>query len=336
MSVCKLGKVEHARTRILWEEVFQEDTQEFLDYYYEYMANHNIIYGIKREDEYVSMLHLNPYVVQIYGKCFPMHYIVGVATREDHRKQGLMGRLLRRTLKDLHEANEPITYLMPAAEAIYTPYDFVVIGQQTHYEYMGDMQDSMFCNKEANLTFSFAGEGDCDILAELANKEFEKKYTLFTKRNAAYFHQLIQEQGCQNGGIVLVKKEGELVGYFLTANEGHQQVRELVSRELFELEVKEKSNIPMMVRITNVETLLNCVELRNALLDTECEGGKMILQVTDSIVEGNTGTYEVWKDNRSCGCRKSSKVVAEENVITIQELTRRIFRNEKVLLNEIV
>ena len=30
----KLEKQEHIKTRKLWEDVFKEDTKEFLDYYY--------------------------------------------------------------------------------------------------------------------------------------------------------------------------------------------------------------------------------------------------------------------------------------------------------------
>ena len=34
MIVRKLDQAEHGKTRKLWEEVFSEDTAEFLDYYY--------------------------------------------------------------------------------------------------------------------------------------------------------------------------------------------------------------------------------------------------------------------------------------------------------------
>ena len=35
MRIRKLTKAEHGVTRILWEEVFTEDEDAFLDYYYE-------------------------------------------------------------------------------------------------------------------------------------------------------------------------------------------------------------------------------------------------------------------------------------------------------------
>ena len=34
MNLRKLEKTEHEKTRRLWEEIFTEDTEAFLDYYY--------------------------------------------------------------------------------------------------------------------------------------------------------------------------------------------------------------------------------------------------------------------------------------------------------------
>ena len=39
MRIRKLTKAEHGVTRILWEEVFTEDEDAFLDYYYEVKSN---------------------------------------------------------------------------------------------------------------------------------------------------------------------------------------------------------------------------------------------------------------------------------------------------------
>lgn len=65
----KMSIEEHDRTRILWEEVFSDDTPKFLDYYYSEVAK-IIRYTICTvEDGAIqSMLHLNPYPTYIEGQ----------------------------------------------------------------------------------------------------------------------------------------------------------------------------------------------------------------------------------------------------------------------------
>ena len=60
MRIRKLTKEEHGVTRILWEEVFTEDEDAFLDYYYEVKATENTIYVIEDEaGDPLSMLQLS-------------------------------------------------------------------------------------------------------------------------------------------------------------------------------------------------------------------------------------------------------------------------------------
>ena len=95
MRIRKLTKEEHGVTRILWEEVFTEDEDAFLDYYYEVKATENTIYVIEDEaGDPLSMLQLNPYSVRFGKKDRTLHYIVAVATREKYRGRGYMRELL--------------------------------------------------------------------------------------------------------------------------------------------------------------------------------------------------------------------------------------------------
>ena len=129
----KLEKDENNRTRPLYEEIFAEDSENFVDYYYQYKASENEIYVMEEYDdgregsdgsEVVSMLHLNPYRLSFCGSEKECHYIVAVATKERCRHQGMMKRLILASLGDMYERREPFTFLMPAAEAIYYPFGF--------------------------------------------------------------------------------------------------------------------------------------------------------------------------------------------------------------------
>ena len=50
--------------------------------------------------------------------------IVGVATDEEYRRQGVMRELLVKTFQELRSRGELFTYLMPADENYYLPFDF--------------------------------------------------------------------------------------------------------------------------------------------------------------------------------------------------------------------
>ena len=82
MILRKLDKSEHGKTRPLWEEVFTEDTKEFLDYYYYIKTRDNQIYVVEEEEQICSMLQLNPYRLKVGNKELPSAYIIAVATKE--------------------------------------------------------------------------------------------------------------------------------------------------------------------------------------------------------------------------------------------------------------
>ena len=146
MIIRKLEQNEHGKTRELWEQVFPEDTKEFLDYYYFVKARDNQIYVIEEEGEIRSMLQLNPYEIRIENRVFPSFYIIAVATQKEYRGRGYMGALLRECMQEMYSKKVPFTFLMPAAEAIYLPYDFRYIYNQA----VGKIEKDETAEKQKN------------------------------------------------------------------------------------------------------------------------------------------------------------------------------------------
>ena len=66
MKVRKLRQEEHIRTRKLWEEIFTEDTPEFLDYYYSVKTSDNEIYVIEDDGEIYQRKADNLYHVFLF------------------------------------------------------------------------------------------------------------------------------------------------------------------------------------------------------------------------------------------------------------------------------
>lgn len=118
-------------TRGLYETVFSEDSRKYVDFYYTYKTRDNEILALEQDGQIVSMLHLNPYQMIVNGYETKSNYIVAVATREDYRHRGCMRMLLEKALRDMAAQGMPFTFLMPASERIYAPFDFVWICSHT-------------------------------------------------------------------------------------------------------------------------------------------------------------------------------------------------------------
>ena len=219
MKVRKLEQKEHIQTRKLWEEIFTEDTPEFLDYYYTVKTRDNEIYVIEDNDKIVSMLHLNPYQMRIGNRIYQTHYIVAVATDEQYRRRGLMAQLLNYVLQVMTDRGEPFTFLMPASEAIYKPFGFEYIYTQGRSRVTGKGSN------HAEVKFVFAKKKDCLDISEFANQMLDS-YDVVTKRDTSYYETVLEEQTSENGGILLAKQNRRIVGVFCFAKEGHLEIRE--------------------------------------------------------------------------------------------------------------
>ena len=224
MKVRKLRQEEHIRTRKLWEEIFTEDTPEFLDYYYSIKTKDNEIYVIEENGEIVSMLHLNPYQMRIGDKFYQTHYIVAVATDERYRHQGLMRQLLNHAMQIMADRGEPFTFLMPAAEAIYKPFGFEFVYEQKREKVFGKKCE------DNTLEIVEASQGDCQAIADFAN-EMLREYDVVTWRDATYYQTLLSEVSSEDGGILIAEKDSRIVGVFPYAKGQALQMHEPLMKE---------------------------------------------------------------------------------------------------------
>ena len=55
MEIRKLESAEHGKTRFLWEKIFKEDSQTFVDYYYFIRTKENVIYVVEEDGAIRSM-----------------------------------------------------------------------------------------------------------------------------------------------------------------------------------------------------------------------------------------------------------------------------------------
>lgn len=111
----------------MWEDNFH-DPVSYANFYFNevYGKNEVLLNEEMSADENIvkGMLHLNPYTLHVKGQQAEVKYIVGVATDEEYRRQGVMRELLVKIFQELRSRGELFTYLMPADENYYLPFDF--------------------------------------------------------------------------------------------------------------------------------------------------------------------------------------------------------------------
>lgn len=335
MILRKLKSEEHTLTRPLWEKVFEEDTAEFLDYYYTEIANQNEIYVIEMDGEIRSMIHLNPYHLKVGRKEVESRYIVAVATDAFYRGKGYMTELLKKTVRDMYAAQIPFAFLMPASEKIYYPHDFRFI-------YDADVWDAVSANgrelSAEGLTHFESGQkilfrtallSDADRISQFAEQLLRKKYRVYVQRDQAYYERMLKEQQSQNGGILLAEVEGEIVAAILYDEAEQFAIREPLIKPGFEkvfeergllLHRKEQKKPIIMARILHVESLLSCMVCRK---DTEVQ-----FVLVDPVIRENNKLF-ILKGNEEHLVVRTRTMVSgrhdEIQKISVDALTSIIF-----------
>lgn len=298
MEIRKLEKSENNSTRFLYEEIFLEDSKNFVDYYYTEKTKDNQIYVVEEDGEIRAMLHLNPYELMVNGTKKDANYIVAVATQKEYRRRGYMAELLKRSLRDMYKEGQTFTFLMPAAESIYLPHDF-----RTVYE-----QDRRYYNEERNMigeicdsevSVSVATEEDCESLAEWANAVLFEHFQVYAKRSKDYYERLIKEYQSDSGKLMIVRKGGEIADCLISVSE------------------EEHEKPKMMVRIVDVRRMLMAMKVKSLMA--------VCFQIIDPIIEENNRVVVITGTEYSGLMLMDSKPENSEGIMTVAALTSLLF-----------
>lgn len=230
----------------LWQESFG-DSDEYTDFYFEWKIGKNQVLTIYKEflengietSPLAAMLHLNPYSLMVKNKEIPANYIVGVATKESERRKGLMNKLLQASMEQMYKEEMPFTYLMPAKESIYLPFDFRIVYEQEAWndklsqarikvikEERIDVRAASMDDSEILRAASIDDENDYKIvvletydierineLVSFTNELLANEHDIYAKRNPYYYERLINEMRSASGEVILCYDKDELIGF---------------------------------------------------------------------------------------------------------------------------
>lgn len=361
--------VENQRARKLYEEIFDEDSPAFVDYYFRVKVAENEIFVVENEkQEILATLHLNPYEMMFCGEKVKTNYIVAVATRADCRHQGMMRSLLQASLQEMYRREETFTWLMPAAEAIYRPFGFRFIYEKNKMTVTADVLQRAETDENWQIHSDqevsgdiFCEEAKKEDLAELAcfaEKQLSKLAEVYTVHDIVYFEQRMQEVGCEGGSLILIRKEKEICGYFLALKKDREAweivVEDAVQKKAFPAvlhwfgaseekctftafpqiweQYAQSENVPaIMGRIVHLECFVCCLKIKK---EQEWK-----IRLTDSLIPENNG-YFIIKTGIEGGSLIRVENLSEKEKkmfcsMDIGQLTEELFRLP-VFLNEVV
>ena len=345
----------------MWQTVF-EDPQLFTDYYYEEMYPKNRVYTVwakeemlksqsveeKKEEMLCGMIHLNPYEIKVQEDKLELDYIVGVAVDKELRRQGIMRQMLQTVMKQMRKEGKPFTFLMPAKEAYYTPFDFRFVYDRYLCVLEKEENGRAFGKEEDPYQWIPYNETEDEVEQLLSFcKKFWGQFQIASIRTKSYFEQRQKELEAEHGSLLVIKKNNEICGYGAYAMDQDTMIfYELVTKEdpmsvikalkQWKTGMKMKlyldwfhkketfSNIQqvpsIMFRILDVEKMLSFIR-------SEKEE-EIVLELEDSLLEENSGIYRLNVNQNSSKVEKileSSAVETIDGKLTIAELTEILF-----------
>ncbi|MGN0395149.1 MAG: GNAT family N-acetyltransferase [Coprococcus sp.] len=222
MEYSILDKTWSGQIRKLWKEAF-DDSESYMDFYYQYVYPDNVVFGAYDKNKLVSMIHLNPYSVMFEGREMTLHYIVGVATDEEYRKQGVMKTLMLKCCEYLKSLGEPFTYLMPENEIYYAGMGFcryedsVIVPIKSYEKMMQCHQDNENGKQLNNYEKDICIKSVSDVYEhdlERFNYDLYLRYDLFAVHDSRYMELLDRQCRAENGEAYVLYKSGAIQAVF--------------------------------------------------------------------------------------------------------------------------
>ena len=193
-----------------------EDSENFVNYYYEKMACHNQILVLKVKDKIASMLHIVPKRFEKLGEA---DYYYAIATDKKHRNKGYMARLIRKALKLSYKNGKGFVYLVPAVKGLYEKFGFSPYGERFSPIVLcmiKDIYDSVVYTEYSE-----------ELVERLQTVFYGKIAPLFEDyiiRDKAYYETLLKGLFAEGGKVSFFEKRGVCDGYILESDAGIWEV----------------------------------------------------------------------------------------------------------------
>ena len=280
--------------------------------------------------------------IAVPGGVLPSAAVRFVAVQPTHRRRGIMTRMMRHQIDDIHERAEPIAALWASDSGIYDRFGYgracfaeswEIERQHTAIEHMPQLK--------GEVTFLAPDEAK-PVFAEVYDRVFPSRPGMIKRDENGWKHHLHDSEAQQRGGntayfFAVYSRDGRTDGYVLYRNNNTNHslvVRELLSttdeayaalwRFCFDVDLRirtEANNRPvddplpwMLAEPRRLQrTLSDSIWLRLVDVATALEGrlysrsDRLVINVSDSFCDWNDARFELDGGPDGARCRRTSK-----------------------------
>lgn len=304
----------------LWQRVFEADSAEFVDYYFDNLYDDNCSFSISKEGVVVSALQSLPYPFSYCGVTIGMRYISGASTYVEDRGEGLMGRLMRESIVAAYVSGDALMTLIPANVGLYGYYGgfgFAPIFKKLlkGYQY-SDIDISGYSiqsinSKNRGAIYKYLHYKQGDMLASVLHTEcgFEhisfdygkRVYALLDSADDICGVAFVSEDNCVNLIACNVDKQMDIFLNLICKLVGLAQINYYVADN--------RGKNWGMGRVINAEKLLTIYAKANPKIAIK-------FAVKDKIIAENNRVFEI-----DSGGVITTEIVDGISTISIEELT---------------
>lgn len=208
MNIQRLSKDRYDESMALWRYCFQ-DSEAFTEYYYDRRA-HDVLYVGGRKID--AQMTVAPYEVNVRGREKRCAMLAGISTRPEMRMKGVMGELLKGSIRVLREEGAAFASLYPFDYGFYGQYGFSTVN------------DRMVVTADISRLSAHAFGGEFEFVSRpgARTSEFVSAYhrafggySGIALRDEDAFETRLQELYLDGGYACLYRRAGEAEGYLL-------------------------------------------------------------------------------------------------------------------------
>lgn len=334
-----LKEQEKYSTRQMYETIFPEDSQAFVDYYYQWKTKDNDIIVMEDKEGYEVMLHLNPFFIRINENKERIPYIVAVATRPDCRRQGKMQQVMIQALQDLQKKHCPFTFLLPANPDYYKGQGFVFAPWNRQRTIMSQADVDGKQQIENYFSIKKLDKQQIDQMIESVNTMLAEKYQMFVWRDISYYKRLLAEMESEQGDVVALEKADQTVGILAYGRGEKAEIKEMIlsesleknktdiCNEIFGKEGWQEEEMQFMFRITDLQSWTGKLKGEEEVWE---------LEVNDTFLPENCGSWRIEWNPIGGNVKRLSKSqnMQEKRSVDIAELTEKILEKMSIFIRE--
>ncbi|MBO6060945.1 MAG: GNAT family N-acetyltransferase [Clostridia bacterium] len=222
MKIRFMNEEEFISSKVLWDECFPEDGNEFIDLYYRTRTRPEYALGAFLDDCRMpsAMMHLLPYKMLIGGREEPVCFVAGVSTTPSLRGKGLCSALFEEAFRIMKQRGYSYSALQPFDPSFYERFGYRTVIKRRSVKLSYDRPMEFVRPPELRFIPPYP-----DRLKELYSA-FMLGREGYSIRSEAYFRAFIEEYSLRDARIAVTPRSC-CVGYVSNEDSGYFTATEL-------------------------------------------------------------------------------------------------------------